>query len=378
MTKDSMTAEERLQATIDLKPVDRIVCAPETGNYAGQYAGITNKEFVWEFATKGLAAIEKLAGDYPLWDCSGDINGITSGYVAARAGMGKMKLPGRELPDNAPSQVLETEVMTRADYQLVTDQGYGEYHIHFLERANGISRAEVLAGLAEAGRVRAAELAAIRQRGQTPLYGDLGGLVPFDAFSLTRSIEKYYKDMFQIPDRLEELMPILVDAFVAGAEKTVAATGVNRVFIGGSRSAGQFIAKKYFDRLVWPYFKDLVERLVAGNIVPVLHFDCDWTKNLEYFLELPRGKFILALDGATDIFKAKEILKGHCAIHGDVPAAYLTVASPGELEEYCKKLITVVGRGGGFLYACGCCMPMNARHENVKIFFEAVAKYGYY
>lgn len=234
MGKDTMTAEERLVATIKLEPVDRVVCAPETGNYAGQYVGMTNREFVWEFATKGLSAVGKLADDYPLWDSSADINGITSGYVAERAGMGKMKLPGKELPDNASSQVLETEVMSRDDYTIVTDNGYGEYWLTFLERANGIGRDEVLKGIAEAGRIRAAELAAIRRRGQAPLYGDLGGLVPFDAFSLTRSIEKYYKDMFQITDRLEALMPILVDAFVEGSEKTVAATGVNRVFVGGA------------------------------------------------------------------------------------------------------------------------------------------------
>lgn len=378
MSKDTMTAEERLVATIALAPVDRIACAPETGNYAGQYVGITNKEFVWEFTTKGLAAIEQLAAAYPIWDCSADINGITSAYVAERAGMGKMKLPGKELPDNASSQVLEAEVMNRDDYALVKDKGYGEYQLTFLERANSISREEVLNGIAEAGRVRAAELAAMRRRGQTPLYGDLGGLVPFDAFSLTRSIEKYYKDMFQLTDQLAELMPSLVDAFVAGSEQTVAATGVNRVFVGGSRSAGQFISPRYFDKLVWPYLKDLVEKLAARGIVPILHFDCDWTKNLEYFLELPKGKFVLALDGATDIFRAKEILHGHCALHGDVPAAYLTVASPSELDAYCRKLITTVGKDGGFLYACGCCMPINARHENVQVFFEAVEKYGYY
>ncbi|EGO62520.1 uroporphyrinogen decarboxylase [Acetonema longum DSM 6540] len=289
-----------------------------------------------------------------------------------------MKLPGKELGDNVQSQVIGSEVMTRNDYDIIRKKGYGEYQLTFLERANGISREEVLKGMAEAARIRELELAAMRRRGQIPLYGDLGGLVPFDAFSLARSIEKYYKDMFQIVDQLEELLPVVADFFVAAAEKTVAATGINRVFVGGSRSAGQFVAKKYFDRLIWPSFKAFIGNLTAKGIVPILHFDCDWTKNLEYFLELPRGKFVLALDGSTDIFKAKEILHGHCALHGDVPAAYFTVASPSELDEYCKKLIQIAGKGGGFLLACGCCLPMNARRENVETFFQAVEKYGYY
>jgi ABC-type transporter lipoprotein component MlaA len=40
MAKDTMTAEERIVATINFQPVDRVVCAP----IIEQYAGITNKE----------------------------------------------------------------------------------------------------------------------------------------------------------------------------------------------------------------------------------------------------------------------------------------------------------------------------------------------
>jgi uroporphyrinogen decarboxylase len=124
--------------------------------------------------------------------------------------------------------------------------------------------------------------------------------------------------------------------------------------------------------------KDMVEKLAAKNIVPILHCDADWTKNLEFFLELPKGKFVLELDGATDIFRAYDILKGHCAIKGDVPAALFTVASPSELDEYAKKLIGTFKNGEGLMYSSGCNLPMNAKHENVKVFFEAVEKYGRY
>ena len=62
----------------------------------------------------------------------------------------------------------------------------------------------------------------------------------------------------------------------------------------------------------------------------------------------------------------------------DVPASLLTIGSVSDVDEYAKKLITVVGKGGGLLYSTGCCAPMNAKHENMKAFFEAVGKYGRY
>jgi uroporphyrinogen-III decarboxylase len=56
----------------------------------------------------------------------------------------------------------------------------------------------------------------------------------------------------------------------------------------------------------------------------------------------------------------------------------LAIGSPSEVDEYAKKLITVVGKGGGFIYSSGCCVPMNSKHENMKAFFDAVEKYGRY
>jgi uroporphyrinogen-III decarboxylase len=204
------------------------------------------------------------------------------------------------------------------------------------------------------------------------------GVIPFDAFSMMRSIDKFYKDMFQIGDQLEELLWIVNNAVIAGSEAVVKATGNNRVFVGAVRGAGQFISKKHFEKFVWPYMKVMVEKMAEKNIVPILHCDADWTKNLEYFLDLPKGKFVLELDSATDIFKAHEILKGHCAIKGDVSPALFTVASASELEEYAKKLIGTFKNGEGLIYSSGCNLPMNARHENVKVFFDAVEKYGRY
>jgi hypothetical protein len=67
VAKDIMTAEERIVASINLQPVDRIVCAPLIEQYAGQFAGITNKEFMWDW-DKAQAAIHKVWEAFPIWD----------------------------------------------------------------------------------------------------------------------------------------------------------------------------------------------------------------------------------------------------------------------------------------------------------------------
>ncbi|HEY3425529.1 MAG TPA: uroporphyrinogen decarboxylase family protein [Negativicutes bacterium] len=377
MAKDVMTAEERLVATINLDSVDRVVCAPLIEQYAGQFAGITNKEFLWDW-DKSIAAIDKVKETYPVWDSNGYMQQLRYGPVAKVVGAMRCKYPGAELADNEQYQMIEFEAMTRDDYNILKDQGCGEYRLIFLERAHNKTREEVLEGFKEAAVIRKKELESTLRRGQSATWGSFAGLVPFDALSMMRSMEKFYKDMYQMADELEELLWTWSDSVVEAAVKGVETTGINRVFMGAVRCSGQFVSKKNYERFGHPYLKSIVNRLVEKNIVPILHFDSDWTINLESFLDLPAKKFVLELDSATDIFKAHEILKGHCAIQGDVSAALFAVGSPSDVDEYAKKLMSTFKNGEGFLYSSGCSLPMNAKHENVKAFFDAVEKYGRY
>ena len=78
----------------------------------------------------------------------------------------------------------------------------------------------------------------------------------------------------------------------------------------------------------------------------------------------------MALDGETDIFKAREILDGHMCIMGDVPAAMLYMENPDKIYAYCTRLIRELGPEG-FILQSGCDIPANARLENVKAMVSA-------
>jgi len=94
--------------------------------------------------------------------------------------------------------------------------------------------------------------------------------------------------------------------------------------------------------------------------------------NLPYLKDLPKGKCICELDSTSDIFKAKEILKGHMCIMGDVPATKLALGTPEDVTAYCEKLIDVVGKDGGFILSTGCECPVDAKFENVKAMVDSV------
>ena len=72
---------------------------------------------------------------------------------------------------------------------------------------------------------------------------------------------------------------------------------------------------------------------------------------------------ILQLDGRTDIFRAKQVIGDHCCLFGDVPSTMLAFGGKEEVVDYCRKLIDVVGKDGGFILAAGCEIPPNAARE---------------
>jgi uroporphyrinogen-III decarboxylase len=59
------------------------------------------------------------------------------------------------------------------------------------------------------------------------------------------------------------------------------------------------------------------------------------------------------------------------ALHGDVPATLLTLGTPEQVTAYCKKIIQVIGEGGGFILSSGCSTPYDSKIENVRAMVRA-------
>jgi uroporphyrinogen-III decarboxylase len=114
----------------------------------------------------------------------------------------------------------------------------------------------------------------------------------------------------------------------------------------------------------------LTEELLDAGITPIFHLDGDWTQDLPRFRQLPAKKCVLAPDGTTDIFKAKEVLGDHMCIMGDVPAAMFSTGTPDKVYAYSSQLIREIGPQGFILHS-GCDIPANAKLENVKAMVAA-------
>ena len=201
---------------------------------------------------------------------------------------------------------------------------------------------------------------------------------PFDMFSLIRSMESFFYDLFDCPELVEKASRTALKGIIRFAKMPLrfGSGGVNKkICIYPMRSSASFISPGIFERFSFPFLKEMVEAFWSEGIISVLHCDGNWVPMLKYFRELPQKSCIVELDEQTDIFYAKSILGDHLCIKGNVSSPLLAFGKKEDISEYCCKLISEVGRGGGFILSTGCEVPLNAKEENVKAIVDAVREH---
>lgn len=363
----TMTNEERLLKTIRLEKTDRLLCGPAISNFVATYTGQTVKDLMHD-DERAAAAYERTFDELGGWDI---ISGGPNSVAMLLTNHLRVRLPGRELPDDAIFQYLEEEVMQPEDYDFVIENGFKALNDMLYWRTHPEQspeeRQQLLAQLAKRGKAHNEKWAA---RGLARLHGGIVNRA-FGRFSAARSFAKFAMDMRRMPDKVKMAIEASRPDIIAESLRLAETSGCRRLFVGGSRDSSAFISPRQFEEFVFPDLLEIVRTLTDANIDIVFHLDNDWTGFLPYFKQFPKGRCIIDIDGSTDIFKAKEILGDHMAIMGDVQPAKLTLGTPEEVYGYCKKLIEVVGEGGGFVLDSGCELPFNSRPENVKALLRA-------
>lgn len=202
---------------------------------------------------------------------------------------------------------------------------------------------------------------------------------PFDSISdFLRGMHGTMLDIYRQPEKLlQACEKILKDRLERGIPTIQGDNDIPRLlFMGLHRGSDGFMSLKQFETFYWPTLKKVTLAVVDAGITPCLFCEGDWTQRLEYLLELPKGECVARLD-LTHIIKAKQVLRGHMCIMGNVPASVLQMGTPQEVKDYCKKIIDFVGEGGGFILSAGSSID-KARPENIKTMVDFTREYGVY
>lgn len=351
----------RLKKVIALEKPDRTPVILTGDAFCARHVGMKLSEFCSNMKASHEAIFKSI-------QLLGDVDGTGGTFAAASMFplmfYTKIKLPGRELPDDTPWQLDEQEMMTVEDYDTILNKGWKAFSDDFLKNRLGVDVDSLYAQLADVPQF----MKNFEEAGYI-VYTPSASITVNEFLSGGRSLPKFMRDIFKMPDKVEAVLDIILAETLADFRQQIRAIKPLVVFISPARGASEFYSPKIWERFVWKYLKATAEMIIEEGAVVDLHIDGNWERDLAYFKQLPKHKCIFESDGATDIYKVKEVLGDHMCIKGDVQAALLTLGTPDEVYNYCTKLIADIGPG--LILASGCTLPPNAKVENVKAMVAA-------
>jgi len=378
MLKESMTPKERTWAAIKLEPCDRIPVAPLMDvMFPSKHKGMTVAEGV-SHPGKGFQAIVDTFDDVGGWDAM-----ILPGYslpipphveAVLQVGIGDTRYPGKEpgMDVDSPPQFIEKELLFPEDYDDIANLGWTGFCKKHFNRFSPVGEDYLLAWAKRQIERYKREGEVWAARGIPSLTGAIV-MSPLMFFSTRRSLVSFTRDLYKIPDRVQAAMDAMVDDLIKGTIEAAKTTNIPGVEFVLERGGCFYYPLKIFERFEFPYMKKMINAFAKEGFITVMHFDQDWTLNLPYLLELPKKMCICELDSTTDIFKAKEILKDHMCIMGDVPATLSSIGTQAEMQAYCEKLIDNIGNGNtGFILSTGCTIPSDTKFENFQVMINSV------
>lgn len=401
--------EKRVFDAIQLKVPDRVPISAFGGFFSAKYAGFTCKEMMYD-QDKAVEATLRYLQDFQPDLGENPFMFTCMGAQLESIGYNRLVWPGHGLGEMSSFQFLERETMTEAEYdeylfdptdfvirkvwprvfdalkpfenlpplQNVVDYVSVGTFVAFAEPA----MQKALESMVNTGKIVREMLGTAMMFNQKlvelgfPNIMGSGALAPFDFISdILRGTKGAMVDMIRVPDKLlamiEKIYPIMLRMGM-NAKKI----GKPGVFIPIHKCLDPFMSPDQFNTFYWPTLKKLIETFIAEGLIPMVLWEGDVGSRLELIGDIPAAKALYMFE-RTDMFKAKEVLGDVVCLQGNVPLSLLIGGSPDDVKDYCRKLIDVVGKGGGFIMSPSTALD-DARPENVRAMFDITKEYGVY
>lgn len=405
--------QKRLWDAIWLKEPDRVPVIFGWPDFAAKYAGLPYSVTYYEPLLWKTAFTRMMVDFEP--DCCRHIT-TSSGAVLDILQAKNVLWPGGTLPSDVTQQAVDEEWLHDDEFDLFIEDTTDYTIRRYIPRVYGamapLAKLPDLSG-------RGAGLAALTSLFTTPEFfevaqtlrkagqaqkeyrqamGDInadlvslgfaplsegGGGTGSPAFDVMGNSYRGWKgivtDIYRRPEKLIAALEKINRGQIARATRADPKKKGPQIGGGGAihRGSDPFLSKKQWETFYWPTWRKSLQASIDLGYIPMIFAEGNCESRLEYFLEFPKGSMIIRLD-ATNMFKAKEVLGDRFCLMGNVPQALLQTGSPSEVDDYCRRLIQICGKGGGFILRGATDAVQDTRPENLKVMVDSVKKYGVY
>ena len=398
-----------IKDAIQLKKIPaRIPICPSAGFFPVEYAGVTMFDAMYDYDIL-TRAWETYCHDFTP-DAYNSPTTIVPGKLLDILDFKLCKWPGRGVSKQQQYQYVEKEYMKAEEYQDLIDDPTGYFMSIYFPRIFGSLKSlakmpllppvneipcvppaaipfgteavqSTLKTLMAAGNETGKWITAVRRINRSvmgkgyPAFSGGFTKAPFDVIGDTlRGTLGVMMDIYRHPEELmeacERLTPFMVKSGVASCK----AAGHIMPFIPLHKGADGFMSDEQFRKFYWPTLRKLIIGLVDEGCVPQLFAEGAYNQRLETICDVPKGKTVWWFD-LTDMDRAKKTVGQVACIAGNVPLSLLCTATTDDVKAYCKNLMNVAGKDGGFIFSTGAGMQ-GAKTENVKAMIDFAKQYA--
>lgn len=171
-------------------------------------------------------------------------------------------------------------------------------------------------------------------------------LVPFDYIAdFNRGFAKIPLDMRRRPEKLIEAMEALMPQSIwMGKPQVLSPLGCNMIMT----HMAAFLSTKDFEKFYWPTFSKVVHIAAEQGQATQIFLEGDWTRFIDYLMELPQGTQFWMEYGDPKLFKDKMGKK--MILGGFYPMTLLGNGTKEQCIDKAKELIDIMAPGGNYFF----------------------------
>jgi len=399
----------RFIKAIKLEEPDRVPVLLPTGHFPAYYAGSSFHEVMYNYDELRRAWI-KFMDDFGDMDTFMGPGLVPSGRIMETLDTKIMKWPGHGVGKAATThQFVEGEYMSADEYdRMMADPT--DYNLRVtLPRTMGLFEPfkklppfRMLQGAGWVGFMANPEIRKVFQtlmdladefrqhqaaimevsgiamaRGYPSFFGGIMAMAPYDFFAdLHRGTRGITMDLYRQPDKLLEAIDVQEKLTINSLIKNYPMTNCPLCMMPLHKGDDTFMSDKQFETFYWPSLRRVFLAMIEEGLVPMPFAEGKYTSRLKYIWDVPKSGVVWYFD-QTDMAEAKKVLGDVSCIVGNVPSSIVQTGTPGQVKEYCRRLIETCAPGGGYILAGGASIDQGDI-ANLRAMMEAAYEYGTY
>ncbi|MEM2126001.1 MAG: uroporphyrinogen decarboxylase family protein [Candidatus Methanosuratincola sp.] len=147
------------------------------------------------------------------------------------------------------------------------------------------------------------------------------GITPIGYISYYRGFNETMRDMAKDQQKIYSTAMIIAKMYPKFLAEFAKSCKVPRVWISFTNATPAIVGDYYFDKIVWPTTKIMLEGMMKEGVVPIIQFE-ENVKNMKFLTQLPPRSYAVHISRDSDLLRVSEMLSNQATIMGNfkVPA----------------------------------------------------------